>query len=227
MKGFIYCLLLLTNAINLHAQIYNKQQHFKYEVCHIIEKDTINKFAVNLHCKGKEWLSPKNNLPIPDSWLIEWSYTDPESNKTHTEITGVKETTDRIFLHPIRLERFKCLEFCPFPMVYKPVFKGKTWEWVLKNINRIYYPPNTKEIEHVINKYSVKDKSIWYDKVNKQYLNCYTIEATGSSPLGKTKLIAEYSDAHGFVRMEFYTINKDCYIFELIINKKSFNFLNY
>jgi hypothetical protein len=224
MKILSVFFILITLGVNMKAQLYTEKKQFQYIVYHITNNDTIDNVVVNLYSSGKKWISPKDNLPITDSWVIEWSYYDTKDKKTCKEATGAKITSKEIFLHPIRLGKFRCLEFCPFPMVHKPVETGAAWNWTLNNINDIYYPPNSRKIQRVINKYQVKNEAAWYDKINKKHINCHSIEATGNSPLGKTKLVALYSPYYGFVRMEFYTIDKDYYIFDLQIEKTNLKF---
>lgn len=221
--NIISFLSLIFFCAGINAQIYNKSGQFNYKSYHVKDRNTISQNKVTLVCSGKEWLSPKNSpmrgAPIKDAWSITWSYFNQKKNIDNKEVTGVTQNSEKLFLHPIRMDEYAILEFCPFPMVTYPIIEGKEWTWTLENINTVYYK-SIKKHDHnfpktVKNEYKIEKKVYWNFKQKKISLECYEIKSIGNCSLGKTELITFFSEQYGFVYLKYKTLNDDIYIFEL------------
>ncbi len=223
MKYLFAIFIVSINQLNLFGQIYDKPMKLEYEVYHILENDTV-KSKLHLDCSGKPWKIPngKNQKFTPQyHWSVTWSSTD----KSHIETTGVKITSEEIFLHPPRLLEYSILEFCPFPLVHFPLKVGHTWEWELNNIGDYYHrvlKSKTKSKITVKNKYTVNRKISWLLKATNKYIECFEIIAIGKTAIGESKSTFYYSQLYGFVYLNFETLNGDKYV--MTLTKQSINF---
>ncbi|PXV64085.1 hypothetical protein CLV62_11143 [Dysgonomonas alginatilytica] len=212
MKQLLTALLILSIHLTLNAQIYNKPIRIEYDVYHIKKNDTI-KSTLYLECTGNKWSF--QNKHIDDSWAIRWIQKDSKTSNDYFEETGVKETSEKIFLHPPRFKEYAILEFCPFPLIHYPLEIGKNWEWELENIPEIYYRAlnnPTKLKTTVRNKYRITKKTSWFYKKANTHIECFEVEAIGETSLGITKLTFYFSPQYGFIYLNFETLNKDRFI---------------
>lgn len=100
-KLLLYTSLLFISCLKLNSQIFEKNKITIYDVWQIVNGDTILKEQVFLKQSGKEWISHKDNNPIKDSELITWEFT--REGQTYTENTGLRKTSQDVFVHPIRI----------------------------------------------------------------------------------------------------------------------------
>ncbi|GHT26018.1 hypothetical protein AGMMS4957_21430 [Bacteroidia bacterium] len=219
-------------------KIYSKKNKFSFDVVHIIQNDTIKEKTLVLNCLGKEWRSLKTLHPNDSienrKWTgISWNdlgtdQLDPEKYET----TGVKETSESLFLHPPRGGEHAILEFCPFPIVHYPLHVGKRWSWTLIGTNDIYLRAiknyDKKQGDTSVEcEYVVTGEKSWFSVSENKNIPCYVIDATGKTRFGNTKLVAYYSEKYGYVYMHFKTLNKDEYILRLREEKLKTNTMKY
>lgn len=121
--------------------------------------------------------------------------------------TGVVDNKENVWIHPIRNGFFNSLETCPFPYVKKPLMIGLEWKdemligegWENEKWGQW---EGRLLLEYV---YKVVAKEKIDTKIGK--IECYIIESTASSEIGKTKLKSYFSNEYGFVRLEYNLIN--------------------
>lgn len=216
-KLLLYTSLFFISCLKLNSQVFEKNKITIYDVWQIVNDDTILKEQVFLKQSGKEWINPKDNSPIKDCELITWAFS--RKGQTYTENTGLRKTSQDMFVHPIRILEYSILEFCPFPYIQFPLKIGHKWEWELENIPSFYYKyfkkaPTYNPSIKVLNKYIIENKTSYHLNQEKQIIDCYLIKGIGYSKLGKTELSFYYSESHGFLEMEFKTLNKEKFLFK-------------
>ncbi|MDL2214835.1 hypothetical protein LJC00_01435 [Dysgonomonas sp. OttesenSCG-928-M03] len=223
-------MLFFIGVTNMSAQIFSDNTLTTYDVFHISSNnDTIKRMDVSLKSSNDAWISPREEA-IKHYNLITWNLK--KQNKIYTDKTGVKETKDEIFLHPIRIDDYAILEFCPFPLVKFPLRIGNKWKWTLENINSHYFDYINKTTNipkdkvKVVNSYFVEKKSDYYFDEKSKKIECYVIVGVGNSQLGETQLISWFSPVYGFLKMEFKTLNGNVIVFKMK-GKKSLNIFNY
>lgn len=203
----LFPFLLIGCKNSLSAQLYTVEKKIEYGVTynHSNQKEV---FSLILNCTGKPWhiFTENNNQrnPIKDNWAIQWIL--PKSNHNNIEETGIKETSEEVWMHPPRIQKFAILEFCPFPFAKYPLTKGKRWEWELCGIGKLdsyYYKAIQQDVTDtttVRNHYQISDKISW--RYKSQDIPCYIIEAIGNTRYGITKLTSYFSPIYGFVYMK-------------------------
>lgn len=226
MKRLLTALLILSIHLTLNAQIYNTAMRIEYDVYYIKSNDTI-KSMLYLECTGNKWSF--QNKSIDDSWTIRWIQQDSKTGEDYITETGIKETSDKLFLHPPRSKEYAILEFCPFPLIHYPLEIGNNWEWELENIPEIYYRAlhnPTKQKISVRNKYKITKKISWFYKKANKYIECFKVESIGETSIGTTKLTFYFSPQYGFIYLNFETLNKDRFILKFKEQTVSFKFQN-
>jgi hypothetical protein len=125
--------------------------------------------------------------PLNFSYPIHWRKDAME---------GVIENSEQVWIHPLRCNYFFFTEVAPFPMVYRPIYKGQTWQDSLKVL--IGGDWSNKTIQH---QYRV------IQQVNRRYgehnLACWQIKAKGRFDLGVSYLEYFFNEENGFVEMNY------------------------
>jgi hypothetical protein len=214
MKRFSIWVLLLI-SMNSYAQIYNVAREIKFDIVQMSKNDSLKR-EITLILHGDLW-----KIPVPggktfkteeDNWAITWI---SNGIKEHT---GVFENDNEIFLHPPRSQSLRILEFCPFPIVHYPLKVSMTWDNVIFGISQGYYKAINSKVNgktDVTSKYTVTGKISWYSPFQKQYIDCYEINAIGYTKFGDTSLQAYFSEIYGFVYLNYETLNGDRFVFTI------------
>lgn len=209
MKFTLIALAIITaiSGLQLKAPIYYAKKTYTFNV--EIKRKTessVNK-KVYLTTFNEYWPFDKEQKWI--SWTEQFKHIGVKG-------TGVGESSERIFLHPPRMDKYAILEFSPYPIVRYPIFVGKEWIWNfkiglfwakragIKNFGKVY------EFKHA---YRVtKDTTILFDR---NFVKCYVIEANCKSPYGSSRLISYFSEQYGFMKMRYWNMDGSRFSFML------------
>lgn len=150
--------------------------------------------------------------------LVPTVKRNERTNKRQTEImysfeplfkniyqTGIVENDQNCWIHPPRNGFFGALETCPFPYVKFPLEPGKTWIDQL-SISPHWAHPKWGEWQNrlLLNfRYSIDEKTqiTWKN----QEIDVFKISSFAESSIGKSTLVAYFSEQYGFVRLEYTT----------------------
>lgn len=148
-------------------------------------------------------------FPDYSQTVIQQHYYSPTNVLLFDGLTGLVENSRNIWIHPFRGKFFSVTELSPFPYMKMPPKKGRHWGWQLHDIDDRW--SDTRIID-----YKGKQQATYsYEVTGKSriltafgYLDCFKIEATASSGLGETGLIAYFHPEYGFVRLRYDNIDK-------------------
>ncbi|MDH6309355.1 hypothetical protein M2451_002759 [Dysgonomonas sp. PFB1-18] len=224
----IIFIILILICDNVKSQIYYRKGgniNIAFNILYVNGNDT-TRSELFLNSSGKQWNiytgNSKQKTIINDSWAIEWKRGEYKNNNLVTQETGVKENSEKIFLHPPRFQEYTILEFCPFPLVEFPLKIGIEWSWELEgigqNTNNHYYKAIKRKQKYpttVKNHYRVTRIVNYYLPQEQKNIECFEIEAIGITKYGKTYLKTFFSHFYGFVYLEFKTLNNETFTFSL------------
>jgi len=209
MKFTLIALAIITaiSGLQLKAPIYYAKKTYTFNVeIKWKTESSVNK-KIYLTTFNEYWGFNKEQ-----KW-IGWEEQFRKISKTET---GVGESSERILLHPPRMDKYAILEFSPYPIVHFPLFVGKEWIWNfkigldwakragIKNFGKVY------EFKHA---YRVtKDTSILFDR---SFVKCFVIEASCKSPYGSSRLIAYFNEKYGFMKMRYWNLDGSLFSFML------------
>jgi len=215
----------------LTAQIYTKPIDLKFDAILCSPKDTTRSYVM-MSCTGENYKHHKTGRKIDDTWHLEWSIpqhtsiVDGEIEEIFQTGGGtVTENDDELFFKFAPSLLFERLEYCPLPMTRFPLAIGKSWEWTSDPV----ISAHTKQVKGEYGtewrlvrdttvlscSYTVKREKNWYFKRENKFIDCFEIEANGTSEKGDTRMTAYFSPEYGFVFLDFETIDQRRYIFEL------------
>lgn len=157
-----------------------------------------------------------NNNPDYNQTVISYKYPQVNGERKFSSSTGVIENEKNVWIHPPRDRLFRILEINPFPFIQTPYEIGNKWNWSLK-IGSYWGDERWQTWEESIENqydYEIVDKK----KVNLQIgeVDCYLIESTATSSIGKTKLLAYFNMELGFVKLDYTNIDSTKTVLELI-----------
>ena len=177
-----------------------------------VDKKTINSVLVTV----LEGMSVFKNIPDYSQTIIKYEARKEDGAIAYkNSVTGVIENEANIWMHPIRTKNFRSLELNPFPFIKKPYSIGNKWLWKL-NIGDQWGNKNWKEWKGSIEnkyEYEIVDKLKLVTKLG--LIECYKIKSTATSRIGKTSLMAYFSEKYGFVKLDYTNINKTKIVFEM------------
>ena len=157
---------------------------------HFVAKDstdgnTIKKVQITV----KPGLEPMiRYIPDYNQTIIQYKYLTNVGEAPFTGSSGVIENEANVWMHPPRDRYFRILELNPFPFIKAPYKVGNKWEWNL-GIGSAWGDTRWKTWEGSIeNKYTyqITDQKTISTSVGE--LDCYVIESTATSRIGKTTL---------------------------------------
>lgn len=131
--------------------------------------------------------------------------------------TGITENDTSVWIHPPRNGVYKKLELSPFPVVKYPLEIGNQWTWKLLVGNHYSIPGHAEwgeKPELFTSNYHITGKEPLSTKLGN--IECYVIESSTESKFHQTELKAFYSTSYGFVRLEYYNIDKKRLVLELV-----------
>mgnify|MGYP001324214965 CR=1 FL=1 len=184
-----------------YAQFYNNEKVFEFDYS-IENNKSIQKGTVYLGC------SKTQREELSGQYLIMWTskIKDLIDNYFSTGLTGVGESKDSIFLHPPRHDSFGILEYSPFPVVYFPLERDKSWKWGVDIgeiwANKLGLSPEKRNYE-----YEVKDVKSIYLELQSGYIDCYEIHATSISGELKSSFVGLFSLDYGFVKIIYNNVD--------------------
>ena len=111
---------------------------------------------------------------------------------------------------------FNILELNPFPFIQIPYEIGNKWQWTLNKVDDHWGDMRWKEWEGIIdveNNYTITDIRTMDTNVGK--LECYEIQATGTSPIGSSALTAYFNMDIGFVKLDYTNIDSSRLVLEI------------
>lgn len=121
--------------------------------------------------------------------------------------TGAVENDSNVWIHPIRVGFFNCLEIAPFPFVKKPLVIGSDWTDQMKigqGWRNEMWGFWEGQLLLTYNYYISKKKIL---KTNLGNIDCFVIESEAISNIGTSKLKSYFSEKYGFVRLEYELLN--------------------
>ena len=126
-----------------------------------------------------------------------------EPNYTSFNRTGIVENSNNIWIHPPRKGFFRCLETCPFPYAKLPLQVGNKWSDKMKISNSWSHEKWGKWKGKLLltYNYEVSGKSTLNTPLGE--LDCFVINASASSNIGKSYLKMYYSEEYGFIKLEY------------------------
>lgn len=138
----------------------------------------------------------------------EYQYARDPSYNTFSSTSGVIENEMNTWMHPHRDKYFMILELNPFPFIQQPFELGHKWTWNLRigahwgdTRWRAWTGSITNEYE-----YEIIGLENVQTKIGK--MDCWIVEATATSSIGSTGLIAYFNEEVGFVKLDYINIDK-------------------
>ncbi|MBB4037007.1 hypothetical protein GGR21_002921 [Dysgonomonas hofstadii] len=232
MKRYIYFIILLfAFSVSLDAQIYNEPLDIEFNSVMYTPGDTVKNYIV-MSCTGVHYRDKKTGKKVSDTWYLEWplpvhtSMAEGQLEEIFQVGKGiVTENKAELFFKFAPMPQYEKLDFCPIPLVQFPLEDGKEWTWNIEVIPTSYPTEvegaNGKEwklirdttiVESV---YRVKRKRDWFFSQEKDFIECYEIEAVGNSKKGETRLTTYFSPKYGFVHFDFETVDFRRYVFDM------------
>ncbi len=197
--------------IEKRRDIFKPCQKMSYRV---IYKDSLNQVIsdeiIKITPTGNRWkIDPEKQ----DEILIEYSYDSSKLDiiESHflnqhftrfdwqrSEITGITENVEKVWMHPFRSNQYHMTEILPFPQVVLPIRIGK--KWTDSEIDLSDYPGEWKGLRvrsrfEVVAKESVKTPYADID-------SCWKIEASSQIPLGTSYMTYWFHETFGFIKFE-------------------------
>lgn len=131
-------------------------------------------------------------------------------NWTGSQSEGVIENAEQVWMHPIRVNQYKFTQVAPYPDVRLPLEKGKKWESSAHIFN------GWGEWNHfrTSSEYEVLGKTTY--ELNSTKIDCWVVESTLKSSIGKSALTTLFNEKYGFVKMVYRNYEDEELIFELI-----------
>jgi hypothetical protein len=170
-----------------------------------IDADSIGVDKIHLIVRPVEEAERTNKNQTQISFLQEPIYDSMSS-------TGVVENEVNVWIHPIRTGFFNALQTAPFPFVKHPLTIGATWtdEMIIGQAwgGELWGEWKGQLLQSYVYKLTAKETL----QTPMGEVECYVIESTATSSMGKTSLKSYFSETYGFVRMEYRLFNN------LIIN---------
>jgi|GEM_PF-271479 len=178
---------------------------------------TDNKTVSSILITVLNGLDSFKNIPDYNQTIIQYDFLKNDGTLAHQRYkTGVIENEANIWMHPARTKNFRALELNPFPFIKKPYAIGNKWSWKM-SIGDFWSNKNWKEWKGSIkNNYEYEI----IDKVNLEtkqgLIECYKIKSTATSRIGKTTLMAYFSEKYGFVKLDYTNINNTKIVFDMV-----------
>ncbi|MGQ1908229.1 hypothetical protein ACT3CE_00435 [Marinifilum sp. RC60d5] len=201
--------------------IFKKGRIHNYKATYLNSKgELLSQNEVNIHSTGERWEQQPEKQDLiyyefptykSDSIkLSNYNINKELQNWTGKQSEGIIENVEEVWMHPIRVNQYKFTEVAPFPEVRFPLEKGKKWKSSL-TINKGWGEWNNLEIA---NKYKITGRTKY--TLSSLKIDCWIIESTSKSSIGKSTLYSLFTNEYGFVKMVYRNYKKEKLIFELI-----------
>jgi hypothetical protein len=161
-------------------------------------------------------LIPRTGAINNDQYPMEFNYLNVKKDQIGTlSMSGIYDDSTGIWIHPPRDYYFQILEFSPYPYIKFPLAVNRKWKWSLE-VDDNWSMKGIVEYRGTVNlkyQYKVTKKELLNTDLGK--LECYVVEASGMSRLGKTKLISYFNEKYGFVKLIYHNVDKSYLILSL------------
>lgn len=139
-----------------------------------------------------------------------------DAHATPHNFSGVIEHDSLLWTHPPREGAYAILELSPFPYIQLPAKTGHRWTWDLMVGDHWGNPKwaTWRGAIQVRSQYQVVGQRALRTPLG--LLQCWLVRARASSPVGNSSLNLWYHPAHGFVQLDYHTINDTRFIFKLV-----------
>lgn len=138
---------------------------------------------------------------------VSYKYITNENTVYSSEVTGIVENINNVWIHPPRSNLFKILEINPFPFIKKPFEIGNKWTWSLEIGENWGDERWLKWKGSITNKYWYEITEIKAVETHFGKINCYIIQCEATSSIGTTKLTSYYNEVYGFVKLNYMNID--------------------
>jgi len=169
--------------------------------------------------KVKMTVNESNPVSFPSDYsqtVIDYEILNQTGESRGYSSTGLVENQQNIWMHPPRDLLFRILQLNPWPFIQKPYEVGNTFGWKL-GIGDAWGDERWKNFEGSVENvyhYEITDKA--YFSVLMGDLECFKIEATAESRIGKSGLTAYFNQEYGFVKLEYLNIDSSRLVMELV-----------
>lgn len=227
------------NPYNYDNKIYVDGKTYVYEYFIVKGKDTLKYAIVNGTDGARSWrYVPKTQR---DSNTVEYlgikalgkigpimmenaNYKQTELFLFHynadlkpleTELTGVIENKENIWLHPFRFHALEILQLSPFSYVKLPLTTGRTYDWNLDIGDKW---PEFKAFDWkgklTLNcKYTVQGKETLTLPIGT--VQTIKVEGLADTSSGRSSLVSYFNDKYGFVKLVYHNLDGSTIIMTL------------
>lgn len=185
--------------------------------------------TLGLFCADRQNLSEAGKKLMTDAhWnnLMKWNFLvgtgdkkyDLNVSKPEDGVTGISVDSEYLFIHPVRHNYLKLLQFCPYPYFYSKDSLGAMWKWdfsvgsSLWSIDKLYPFNGTAEVMHIT--YTLADTATLATK--KGRLFCYKVNCVSKSRFGVSAAVYWLNKDYGMVSFSAQPVNHNTYQFDLI-----------
>lgn len=185
------------NRFDLDNKIYPVEREILYKCSVKKDNEVLNLNLKFIRMTVQGTTKPFSNYdPDYNQTVIKYEYLDENYKRIIGERTGLIENKKNIWLHPPRNADLDVLQLSAFPYIKFGAIKN--WEWTL---HASYANYQDVDLTH---RYE-KGKAIEFNS-DIGVLRCILIQATTESYIGTTISKFLYNRTHGFVKLEFHTI---------------------
>ena len=174
--------------------------------------NTIAHIRMDVHY-AQDPIQSKN--PSYDKTTISYTYLNNATSQI-VSYNGLVENELNVWLQPPNTDFFGILQLNPFPFIQASYKKGNRWQ-LSNKVNAAWSNARWKTWEGNLDvsfDYGITGERYIESKIGK--LPCYIVEAEGKSKLGKTALKAYFNLDHGFVKLEYFNIDRSQIIFDIV-----------
>lgn len=173
--------------------------------------ELISKEEVSVTASGNRWV---HHPTLQDEIVIEYKYSDAsvahinkyQLNKTaistnwiKSEITGIIENVEKIWMHPFRSNQYFFTQVAPFPQIELPPTIGKVWTDYNISLSENFGDWSNMKVSTSFEVLALETTDTQYKTIT----NCWKIRGISEFPLGKSELVYWFNDTLGFVKLEY------------------------
>lgn len=200
----------ITDRQEENVSVYKTDREFVYSVVHF------DKYG-KLYLQDTLILTTSPKVFKEKYGQTSSSWTSKGKNRWQS-YSGITENDTVVWIHPPRTGNYRKLELAPFPMIEYPIKIGNRWSWNLI-VGGHYSVRGSAEWQRGTNESFDNDYQITKEKAfltNFGKIDCYEINSICSNRFANTELTAFYSPKYGFVKLQYFTIDNERMIMELV-----------
>jgi len=157
----------------------------------------------------------KKFQPKFNKTLVQYKFNMVQGLSTYNEQVGVVENEKNMWMTPPLKKLFSILAPNPYPFIQAPFEVGNKWQWV-NEVHRRYGDPRWQYWEENVDathNYEITGKR----KIGTAFgeLECWVVDATGTSSIANTSLQAYYHEDYGFVTLNYGNLDGSQMVFRL------------